>query len=473
MAKRVLLLPLLALVLFAAAGCAGSGGGSGGGGGSSADAASLVPADALAYATIDTDLGSDELKSAQQVLGKFPIESTALARVMSAAAKQGVDLRKLSSSVGPVLDVALLKTGAGAGAVGFARPSDEQAFDAQLGKLVHTTVSGWTVFAKTQALLDAVTSKTAALADDATYKEALASLPGTGDAIARAYAPASSLKSLGGSSPASTIQPFAGAARWFTGALTSKDGTSFKLEAHVKTSAGGSSSGGTGLADEIPSGAIAALSLTGGSFTLPAAAQAQLGTLTQSAGVDVQGLLGLLRGPVIAYVKPGAPIPAVTLAAKPPDPAGAEQAITSLLAKALASQTNGAAPQTTTVDGVQLQTLSLGPVALYWGRVGDQIAVTDDTTSISAIKSGAASGKLADDSLFKDAVKGSGMPDSNQGFLYVDAKDALPLVEGFATLASQTIPPQLQSNLAPLASALVYGARSGDVEDFVVYVSTN
>ena len=472
MVKRALVLPLLMLVLLVLAGC-GSGSGSGGGGGSSADAVSLVPAGALAYATIDTDFGSSQLKSAQQVLDKFPIKNTVIHDVLSSAAKQGVDLRKLSASVGSVLDVAVLKTGTTTAVVGFAKPSDEQTFDAQLGKLVHTKVSGWTVFAKTQAALDAVTSRTASLADDADYKDALGSLPGTGDAIVRAFAPASALQSIGNSSATSTIQPFTGAAKWFTSALTSEGGNSFKLETHAKTTSGGSSSGGSGLADEIPSGAIAALSLNGGSISLPASAQAQLGQLSQSAGFDIQGLVGLLGGPVIVYVKPGAPIPEVTLAAKPTDPAGAQQAITSLLTKALASQTNGAPPQTTTVDGVSLKSMNLGPIALYWGRVGDQIAVTDDSNAIATIKGGSASSKLTDDSLFKGTAKGAGMPSSNQGFLYLDAKDALPLIEGFAALANQKIPPQVQSNLAPLKGALVYGSRNGDVQDLVVFASTN
>ncbi len=176
---------------------------------------------------------------------------------------------------------------------------------------------------------------------------------------------------------------------------------------------------------------------------------------------------------MIAYVKPGTPIPAVTLAAKPQDPASAQKAIGSLLQKALASQTNGAAPQTTTVDGVQLQTVNLGPVALYWGRVGDQVVVTDDSASVSTIKSGSSSGKLADDSLFKDAAKGAGMPDANEGFLYLDAKDAVPLIEGVAGLAGQSIPQSVQANLTPLRSMLVYGSRAGDVQTVVAYVSTN
>ena len=65
------------------------------------------------------------------------------------------------------------------------------------------------------------------------------------------------------------------------------------------------------------------------------------------------------------------------------------------------------------------------------------------------------------------------MPDSTQGFLYVDLKDTLPAVTGFAQLASQQLPPTVQPNLQPLRSLLVYGSQAGGIENGVFYLQTN
>jgi hypothetical protein len=472
MGKRSLVLvPLLALAF--AAGCGSSGGG---GGGSSADAASIVPADAQVFATVDTDQGSDQLTSAQTVLDKFPIKQKLEAELTQAATKNGLRFQQIVSTVGPVLDVAVLKTGTTTGVVGFAKPSDEQAFVGQLKNVVHTTVSGWTVFAQSQALLDAVTSRTSSLADDATYKAAIGSIPGTGDAIARLYAPGTALKTAtsiaGSSAAAGSLKALAQGSTpdWITAALTSAKGGSFKLELHVKQPSGAPTAGAS-LADQIPSGVLAALSISGGSLkALPAGTETQLGSLTQSLGIDVQALIGILNGPVILYVKQGTPIPEVTIAAKPPDAAGASAAIRGLVTKLVLK--NGGSIKKVTIGGVELNSVNVGPIALYWGTFNGELVVTDNPSALSSLKNGPSS-KLTDDSTFKNAADAAGLPDGNQGFLYLDLKDTLPMVEGIATLASQQLPPSVETNLAPLKTLLAYADREGQVQSAVLELQTN
>jgi hypothetical protein len=468
----MLLVPLLALAF--AAGCGSSGGG--GGGGSAPDAASIVPADALVYATVNTDTGSDQLDSAQKVLDKFPVKQKALAELEAQALKNGVNLDTIMASVGPVVDVAVLKTAATTGPVGFAKPSDEQTFDAQLKSLKHTTVDGWTVFAQSQALLDAVTSRTANLADDSTYKDALPSIPGAADAIARVYSPGTALTTAAGLAGNALPGGLGNLTKdskvaWITGALTSKDGASANLETHFKeTSTTGAAPGGS-LADKIPSDVLVALSLSGGTANaLPAGTEQQLGTLTQQLGIDVSSLIGILQGPVIAYVKQGTPIPEVTLAAQPPDAVGASRAIGQLMTKLVLK--NGGTIKKVTISGAELNTVDVGPIALYWGTYNGLLVVTDNPSALGTLKDGP-SNKLLDDSTFKDTASAAGMPDQNQGFLYVDAKDALPMVEGLATIAGENIPADVQANLQPLKALLLYGSRDGAVQTAVVNVQTN
>ncbi len=79
---------LLATLAAVATACGGS---SGGGGGSSGGAAAIVPGDAIAFITVDTDTSSSQLKSAESVLDKFPFHTKAMASIEKAimSSRQG------------------------------------------------------------------------------------------------------------------------------------------------------------------------------------------------------------------------------------------------------------------------------------------------------------------------------------------------------------------------------------------------
>src|SRR5438874_5432079 len=164
-------LAAIAVLAALAAGC----GGGGGGGSSSSEAASMLPADALAYATIDTDASSAQVSSALKILDKFPIEARAERQLRASLSQNSVNLDALTKSAGSEVDIAVVMVNGKPSPVGFAKPSDEKAFDAQVdaAKGVRTTKDGWTVFADKQAVLDAVTAKHASnLADDPAYQAA-------------------------------------------------------------------------------------------------------------------------------------------------------------------------------------------------------------------------------------------------------------------------------------------------------------
>src|SRR6185503_3394898 len=174
--------------------------------------------------------------------------------------------------------------------------------------------------------------------------------------------------------------------------------------------------------------------------------------LGQQIGVDLPALISVLNGPVIAYVRPGIPLPEVTIAAQPANPQSAARAIGGLITRFA----TGATAVPTKVDVGTLNKLDLGPVSLYYGVNDGQLVVTDSSNALAELNGTV--GRLSGDDVFKEAKDGAGMTDSAQTFIFLDIKDALPALSGFAQLANQTLPPELESNLRPLRSALLFGS---------------
>jgi hypothetical protein len=166
-------------------------------------------------------------------------------------------------------------------------------------------------------------------------------------------------------------------------------------------------------------------------------------------------------------VRPGIPLPEVTIAARPATPANASSALGTLLARFA----SGATPVPTKVDGGTLNKLDLGPVALYYGVNDGQLVVTDSSNALAELNGSV--GRLSGDGVFKEAKDGAGMTDSAQTFVFLDVKDALPALSGFAQLANQSLPPEVENNLRPLRSALLYGSSESTIGSFVVYVKTS
>ena len=131
----------------------------------------------------------------------------------------------------------------------------------------------------------------------------------------------------------------------------------------------------------------------------------------------------------------------------------------------------GAKGVSTPVDGGTLTKVDLGPVALYYGVNNGLLVVTDSANALAELKGSV--GHLSGDAVFKEAMDGAGMTDSNQGFVFLDVKDALPALSGFTQLANHALPPAVENNLRPLRSLLVFGSRDGDVQSFAVYVKTS
>src|SRR5262245_19606726 len=92
---------LAALAAFAVAGCGGGGDGSSNASASAdTSAAGLAPATTAAFAVVNTDFSSDQLKAADELTAKFPIRARALRELRKALLAQGIDIDALRASVG-------------------------------------------------------------------------------------------------------------------------------------------------------------------------------------------------------------------------------------------------------------------------------------------------------------------------------------------------------------------------------------
>jgi hypothetical protein len=94
--------------------------------------------------------------------------------------------------------------------------------------------------------------------------------------------------------------------------------------------------------------------------------------------------------------------------------------------------------------------------------------ITSAQTGISGLKESGP--RLADDATFKDATSAAGMPDETSGFVYLNLKDSIPLIESAAQLGGQTIPSNVGGNLEPLHAFVAYAKSSGDEASFTAFL---
>ena len=152
--RRALTSVCLLVALALATGCAGAKSTSS----SIPDSASLAPADALAYATVSTDEGSDQWKKAASLLERIPGAKDGVSgSIGSALGEQGVDwTNDVRPAIGPELVVVAT---ADRQPIVLVRPSDEAKLDALLAKgdttYVRGEVDGWEALAQSDAALAA------------------------------------------------------------------------------------------------------------------------------------------------------------------------------------------------------------------------------------------------------------------------------------------------------------------------------
>ena len=220
------------------------------------------------------------------------------------------------------------------------------------------------------------------------------------------------------------------------------------------------------LLARVPSGALLVASFRGGDqlsqqLTQTPAMQRQLGQIQQLLGVSVAQIAALVAGEGVLYVSPGVPYPEVTLILNQSDPSAAATTLDKLVARVAAFAKVKVTPAV--IPGVNdAKKAVVGPVAIYFGIVDGNLVISDSTTGFRS----SASTPITDDPVFQKASTAAGRPDSSAGFLYVNIKDSVPLIEGLAQMTGSTIPPEVSQNLAPLQSFLAYATVDNGVAKF-------
>ena len=399
-----------AAVAIVTAGCGSAGAA---GPGSIDGAASVVPANAIAFVAASTDLTSSQWHAVTGLLLQRFEAQTKLSFA-----------NDVQPALGGEVDIAVLPDKQ---VVALTQPSDAAKLEALTAKAnVQTrTIGDWTAVAKTSSALDAVANATSHLAGSDAFVQAMGRLPS--DALVRAYATGA------GATVGQT------GFQWVAAAVTGP-ANGLKLEgfAHRAADAAGPSTPyAPALVDEIPSGALAVLD-----FKVSSAGLGLLqGLLGPAAGELPKQLETLLGGETALYVRPGLPIPEVTLVTQPRDPAAASQTLDDLL---------GALPKT----GM------LSALTLHRAVVAGRLVVSTTQQGIDDFRSNGP--KLSSDPSFLEAKKQSGLPEQVTGFAYANVKDALPLLE----LAGLRLP----AGMPDLRTFAAYSGTSGSDTTFTAFL---
>lgn len=464
------LLPLAALAVLLPA-CGGGGGGTAAAVGGSA---SVVPASAVAYVTVDTDLSSSQWNAVDELLNRFPAKARLLT-MLRASFEEDAKVsweNDVKPALGDTLDVVVIDTGSGPRPVFLVQPNDEGKFDSLVQKLnesepgddaVTGEFEGWRLIADKQLEIDAFreAASGAKLADDQSFEDAISDLDD--EALVKAYVDGKQLRgqleqALGGLSGGQDAQKALGELQTGAMQLVAQD-EGFELSAIARGSMGDDSleQYTPELLDVVPAGALLVASFRGG--TQSAQMQAGLGPALGMAPQLAPLLNGLKElGPLLAnenalYVLSGFPIPEVTLIAQPQN---ADRGVASVrkIAGTVGSLAGAASFRPTQLDGVAATEMDLGEFSLFFGKHDGRVFVSTSRRVVEQLKGGGE--KLAGDPIFEEASQAAELPDQTAGFLYVNLKDTIPLIESLAQLSDERLPPDVTTNLRHLRSFIFH-----------------
>jgi hypothetical protein len=461
------LLALAALLAVLAAGC---GGGDGGAAGSDA-AAEAVPASALAYVSVNSDLESGQWDKLRDHVDRFPDSSRLVDKLLEELADEGVDWeRDVEPAVGPEVAIAAVDVDDDPEPepVFLTKPDDVAKLDALLDRAddeeatVRKEITGWQVVAESTAQLEAFERALDAgnLADDEDYTSAVAELPE--EALVSFYVDGDAVTELARREGQTAELPGFGRLRSLVGAAEAVD-EGLEFEGTLEASGGDALRSYTPtLLERVPSGVFAAASFSGAADQLNELDEVEgldlfIPKLERELGVTLGDLAELLSGEGVFYARRAAALfPELTLLVRVDDEARARTTL-ERLGERLADELDARTGETT-LDGEPAAFVVVEGVRFTYG-VADGIATVTSARSLSPPPEGE---RLADDAEFSDAKEASGLGEETAGFLYVNLEDTIELVESVADMQGEEVPPELARNLRPLRTLISHVSRDGD-----------
>jgi Protein of unknown function (DUF3352) len=448
---RAVVVVVLALLVLVAAGC----------GGTSAtvspadpalgtDAAQLVPPDALAFASIDTDQSSQQWQQLDKLTSGLGASQQVLQQLNEALAQHGLSYdADVKPAIGKELDVAVLKNGtATPDVVAFAKPDDQAKLRALASKFdqgnEHYTVQeigGWSVVADSADAFAAVLAAQSgrSLGDTSAYSSAQSQL--AGDAIVRVYAAAGALSSL-----AKQLGTTGGTAPAWTAAKVDAGSDSIRVSAAAAGDVVAAPTASKLLGD-VPSGAALVVAFNGNGALARALRGAKTATVPQRpATPSLQQLAPLLTGDGVLYVRANGLVPELAVELAPADPQAALARARSILA--------GSAGK-------------LGPLQLTPQLVDGKLVIADSPAAAAALRGGA---KLVDGAAFKDALQAAGAPRRTSALVYADMAQLEPFLQLAApALGGKALDPTLVGTLDHVGSVVAWATRSGGTSRFELW----
>ena len=474
MARRAL--PAVVLLLLAGAfltGCAGAKTTSSG----VPESASLAPADALAFATVTTDAGSDQWQQAASLLERIPgLRDGLSGSVASGLGEQGLDWsRDVAPALGPELVVVAT---ADRQPVVLVLPDDPAALDRLLANgdtaYVRGTVDGWQALAQTRSALDAYRASLDAgtLEGVDRFTAGFGALPA--DSLVRAWVDTASLSEDIAKLVEQPSSEMDLGLDWLSLALTAKD-DGLLLTLGMRTPGSGDTRYEPTLFARIPADAVAAVSFGGtqkvldrveGSIDVDGISK----QIERFTGVPLERLLDALSGEGAVYVRKGGKIPEVTLVLAPPDPDKTWGTLREL-AGTLAEQSSSSVT-VRTEDGREVHQVASGDVTVSFARLDERTVIV--TTGADGIRAFASDGpKLVDSDGYTRAADAAGATpgDRTRGLVYVDVDGLLPLVE--AASGATNIPTEARDVLSSIDAFLLQGTGEGDTTQVSGFLRVN
>ena len=472
MGRLVGLLALFALVL---AGCGGTTRpGSG--------AADIVPATAPVFVAIDTDPGSSQWQTVNELAGKFPDKQKAIESAKKSMRKEGLDWDSdIKPALGREIDVVMLDFEYPGETVALMQPKDKGAFERAVkkgnasdptNKLVYEEFRGWEVMSDEQSAIDAFKqaseSAKRTLAEDKVFTGAMDK---AGDGLVRAYVNGAKAMAAARRAAGPQGQSFVdklGTLDWLLLRLRARsDGLGLDTIVHgtpgdAFKNRGPSASVGS-LRKLVPQDALLYFAFHGSRGMLGGLEGNPL--LQQQPGfkkfADILRDVGsILQGENALYVRApaGRRLPEITFLASPGagvDGAAVLDRVLNRFAKEI-----GGGPRRTRVAGVSARLVGPGNPAVLYANVGGKLVLTDYPSGIRFTKEGGKA--LTESGTYNETASSSGLPERPQIVLYVDIHSTVPAVE---RLANVSVPPEVKRNLAPLRSAVEYAvSRSHQLE---------